>query len=343
MLGDNPLSARCRSRCACTTTQQCDTYSRNELIFLSRNIVSCPLRPIGGVAALVIVMSVSACSNPPQAQPDSSTASGTTQAMPSTGDEALGERVMVRRDGHDLAFYLTPGAGGTIVLDAGGGNDASYWNAVVTDLAAATGAAIVTYDRTGAGMSDDVPGAFDPSAAGEDLASGLTSLDLPDGPVVLAAHSIAGEVAHALVNKYPDSVDSAVLIDANLPPFFTPEETARLIAANQEEVAALETAPATRKTQQLLAAAENWGPVHTAFHAMTWPQEIPVAVIVSDRTPMPAGSEDASNWRAAAQTFAEQAPNRHLVTAIGSSHDVALDDLALVEKEIESMYEATQA
>lgn len=242
------------------------------------------------------------------------------------------------RDGHKLVFYVIDGTTGTIVLDAGGGNDATYWNDIVPDLAAATGAAIVTYDRTGAGLSDDVPGPWVPSEAGEDLAAGLESLDLPDGPLVLAGHSIAGEVAHAFVNAHPDTVDGAVLIDANLPPFFTPDQVARLAAANEEGVAALTSAPATRESRQLLSVAESWVPVHTAFHAVTWPQDIPVGVIVAEDTPMPPESVDAQNWRDAAQTFVDQATNRHLVTAEGSSHDVAVDDPELVTQEIEDMF-----
>ncbi|MCC8929971.1 alpha/beta fold hydrolase [Rhodococcus sp. I2R] len=294
--------------------------------------------PTTAIAALVVVLGAAGCSSATEAPSDAPPP--TTSAASSTPPQALGRQEIVRRDGHDLAFYLTPGDGGTIVLDAGGGNDATYWNGIVPDLAAATGAAIVTYDRTGAGQSDDVPGAFDPSAAGEDLAAGLESLDLPDGPVVLAGHSIAGEVAHALVNTHPDIVDGAVLIDANLPPFFTPDQITRLVAANEEKVTAIKSAPSTRQSRQFLAVAENWGPVHTAFHAMTWPQDIPVSVIVSEETPMPAGSADARNWTAAAALFVGQGPNRHLVTAVGSSHDVPLDDPALVQTEITGMFDA---
>ena len=55
---------------------------------------------------------------------------------------------------------------------------------------------------------------------------------------------------------------------------------------------------------------------------------------------MPAGSADARNWTAAAALFVGQGPNRHLVTAVGSSHDVPLDDPALVQTEITGMFDA---
>ena len=249
----------------------------------------------------------------------------TTGTSPVSGQTALGTERTVTRDGHDIAFYVTPGHGASIVLDAGGGDDASYWNALVPRIAAGTGAEVITYDRTGAGLSDDVPGPFEAAASAEDLAAGLDQLALPDAPIVLASHSLAGEVATALVDAHPDLVDGAVLVDANVPQFFTPEETGRLVAANDAQLPAVEAAPQTRQTRQLLAVAEDYGPAHLAFHRLTWPQTIPVDVIVSEATPFPAGSDDAQRWRDAEQAFASAAANRHLVTADHSSHDVALD------------------
>jgi len=293
------------------------------------------LIPVAGAVALATLLGVTACAEPSDVSPSAPASETATPTQEATGDLQF-----IHRDGYDLASYLTAGTTGTIVFDAGGGNDASYWNAIVPVIAKATGAAVVTYDRTGAGLSDDVPGAFDPAAAGEDLAAVLGELDLPDGPVVLAGHSISGEVSHALVSAHPDLVDGAVLIDANLPPFFTPDEVARLVEANEAQIEELKTQPSTRETRQFLAVAQNWGPVHTAFHTVTWPAQIPVAVVVSEQTPFDPESEDAANWRAAAATFASQAANRSLTTAEGTSHDVPLDDPALVEQKIEDMFGA---
>ena len=58
------------------------------------------------------------------------------------------------------------------------------------------------------------------------------------GRAVLVAHSEAGEVATNFVEKYPGVVSGAVLVDATLPEFYTPEETARIVAAEAPQVAA---------------------------------------------------------------------------------------------------------
>lgn len=58
---------------------------------------------------------------------------------------------------------------------------------------------------------------------------------------------------------------------------------------------------------------------------------------MSEKTPFDGSPEDARRWHEAAATFAQQAPNRTLVTAEGSSHDVPKDRPELVLAEIGKM------
>ncbi|WP_134730073.1 alpha/beta fold hydrolase [Amycolatopsis nivea] len=222
-----------------------------------------------------------------------------------------------------MAFSVTPGRLPAIVLDAGGGMDSSEWRKVVPELAAKTGSEVIAYDRAGEGKSDEAPGPWRADNAAADLAAGLTQLGVT-GNVVLVSHSLAGEVAFSFARSHPHWVVGAVFVDANLPQFFTPAETAKLVALNERQVEELKKAPSTRQTRQLLAQADGYGPVHAAYHKLTWPSGIPAAVIVSAETPFPT-PEDAQLWRRAQQDFAHAAPNRTLVTAEHSSHDVPLD------------------
>lgn len=250
----------------------------------------------------------------------------------------MGVEHLINRDGHNVAFYVTPGTGATIVLDAGGGNGADYWNRLVPKIAAQTGAQIITYDRLGQGLSDFVPGAFSPANAADDLAAGLQQLELPNKPVVLASHSLAGEVSTAMVDDHPGLVDGAVLIDANVPQFFTPDETARLAAATKEEVAAAKAAPQTDATRQLINLAIGWGPAHLAYNKMTYSKNVPVDVIVSGKTPFPTSPQDAQAWRDAEAAFVAASPtNRTLTTAVGSSHEVSLERPDLVIHEVKDV------
>ncbi|MBD0742253.1 hypothetical protein BG418_12270 [Streptomyces sp. CBMA152] len=138
------------------------------------------------------------------------------------------------------------------------------------------------------------------------------------------------------MQQHPQATAGVVLVDANLPPFFSDSETARLVAANAPQIASLKQAPQTCATRQLLAEAEDYGPVHRAYHALSWPQNIPATAIVSAQTPFPTLT-DARLWRQAQQEFVAAAPNRRLLAAERSSHDVPVDRPDVVISAVQDM------
>ena len=113
----------------------------------------CPVTLVGAVTAC---RSSTALKAAPAASPEAS-APGTssTPTDPASSTPAAGLHMIIR-SGHRLAFHVTPGHSPTLVLDAGGGEDSSYWNALVPQLSRATGSQIITYDRAGMGASDEV-------------------------------------------------------------------------------------------------------------------------------------------------------------------------------------------
>ncbi|MEK8103894.1 alpha/beta hydrolase [Micromonospora sp. M12] len=170
------------------------------------------------------------------------------------------------------------------MLDAGGGEDSSYWSALVPQLSQATGSQIITYDRAGMGASEEVKGPWDPKAAASDLQAGLRELGVTQN-VVLAGHSQAGEVAHYFVLANPGVVSGAVLIDANVPQFFTDTQTQRLVALTSPQIEELKKAPSTKANRQLIATADNFGPTHQAYHRSPGPTAFPSATSCRTRRP----------------------------------------------------------
>jgi len=242
---------------------------------------------------------------------------------------------MIERAGHKLAFHVTPGHPPIIVLDAGGGLDSSYWNSLVAPLAGETGSEIITYDRSGFGRSDEVKGPWSLRSATEDLAAGLSKLGATRD-VILVAHSLAGEIATLLVREHPKWIVGAVLVDANVPEFFTDQEITRQQLLYAPVIAKLHEAPPTQESRQLLAVAQSFPETSRAFHQMTWPHTIPVDVIVSAKTPFD-NPADARAWREAHAEFAARADNRQLIIADNSSHDVAHDRPDVIVKAIHGM------
>jgi len=131
-------------------------------------------RPLKRVALVAVAVSILVGGVACSAQSSPAAATSKTFAVPATTLR------MTSNDDHKLAFYVTPGKLPAIVLDAGGGLDHSYWKKLVPALASQTGSEIITYDRSGEGKSSEVPGAFDPKSAADDLDSGLRQIGLHD-------------------------------------------------------------------------------------------------------------------------------------------------------------------
>lgn len=246
---------------------------------------------------------------------------------------------MITNNGHRLAFYVTPGHAPAIVLDSGGGEDHIQWKDLVPQLSEATGSEIITYDRAGLGDSDEVKGPWDGRAAASDLQAGLRELGVTRN-VVLMSHSQAGEVATYFARANPGVLSGEVLVDANVPQFFTDKEIQRLVALTTPQIEALKKQPSTKANRQLIATSENFGPTHRAYHKVSWPNNVPVTYIASEKTPFDGSSQDAQRWRDAAAAFVAAGPGRTLITAKGSSHEIPQDQPQLVVDEIKKMVAA---
>jgi pimeloyl-ACP methyl ester carboxylesterase len=230
---------------------------------------------------------------------------------------------MIENGGHKLAFHVTPGHRPVIVLDAGGGLDASYWDKLAPELARRTGCRVITYDRASMGASDIVDGPWRVEAAVSDLETGLRKLGATRD-VILVSHSIAGEIATYLTQKHPGWFKGAVLVDASVPPFYTDAMVAKVAAAYAPLVEKMKTEPLTPASRQLIAVQESFFETSSAYHKATWPTRVPVTVIVAEETPFEA-PEDRLAWHRAQAEFATAAPNRRLVIAEHSSHNIAID------------------
>ena len=232
--------------------------------------------------------------------------------------------------GHHLTFHVLPGRLPALVLDAGGGADSSYWDSIVPELAKRTGSEIVTYDRAGFGTSDEVPPPYRIEDAVADLESGLMQLGITHD-LVLIPHSYAGTIATYLAIRHPDWISGAVLVDTNLPEFFTDEEVAHLGPIIQPMVAEEAAAHPSKQTRTNKAITDAFADTSHAFHKAAWPDSIPCAVIVSEQTPFPPSmTSDTALWIQAHKDFAAKSPNRTFIFAKGSSHNIAHDRPELI-------------
>lgn len=105
--------------------------------------------------------------------------------------------------------YTVQGAGDPIVLIHGFGLDSRMWNYQVTELSKTN--RVITYDMRGFGRSSLPTGRYNHQ---EDLHELLKSLSISETKIV--GHSFGGEVAVDYALKYPNEVNSLVLISSGL-------------------------------------------------------------------------------------------------------------------------------
>ncbi|SFR03890.1 Alpha/beta hydrolase family protein [Lentzea waywayandensis] len=265
-------------------------------------------------SAVLLTASLAACATPNAASSPSSTAPTSATGAPAAKTHK------VTNAEHELVFHVVDGTLPALVLDAGGGLSSSYWKDLAPRLAKATGSKVVTYDRAGEGESDEVSGPWRVENAVSDLEAGLRQLGVTKD-VVLVSHSIAGEVATNFVNKNPGWVSGAVLVDANVPDFFSDEMLTAFEPVIEKQRIALLAQASTKKNRQLLAVMVDYAPVHRAFHRLAWPKDVPVTVIVASETPFADSPDAAKLWRDAQVRFAQAGPGRKHVVAENTSHE----------------------
>ena len=213
-------------------------------------------------------------------------------------------------------FRVIQGAAPTIVLECGGGADATQWASLQPEIARLTGLAVVSYDRPGFGKSDLPSSPYDPVLEMTQLQRGLKRLGL-DREVILVGHSYGALLNQLYAAQNSQAIRGVVLIDPNTVGFMDsiggvrelskelPEPLPRPVQANKRVFAGFDEA------------VETFRP--TAFRS-----DIPMVVITAGKSWWPT-EERNKLFRAAHQKIVADNPNRSLVVAEGSGHNVTAD------------------
>ncbi|WP_458121520.1 alpha/beta fold hydrolase [Paenibacillus sp. Z6-24] len=135
---------------------------------------------------------------------------------------------MIDINGYRLHVHTYGSGSPTILLEAGSGESSLSWRQIPEQLAASTGATVVTYDRAGYAWSDSSPLPRTGQNIVKELHTALQKADIR-GPYLLAGHSLGGMYTRLFAQTYPDEVAGMVLIDAR------PENDARRTEAIYEE------------------------------------------------------------------------------------------------------------
>jgi pimeloyl-ACP methyl ester carboxylesterase len=114
---------------------------------------------------------------------------------------------------HRLHFVFTRAGEPAILLEAGGGADASQWAEIQQRLARETNATIISYDRAGYGRSELPNTPYSIKSETEDLHKCLQIL--APNKIIFVAHSYGAFVSQAYQFMYPENVKEIILADPN--------------------------------------------------------------------------------------------------------------------------------
>jgi len=124
------------------------------------------------------------------------------------------ESTLLRVGGRQVEVIQLGTGSPTLVLESGGGEDASQWKGILPELAKQTH--VIAYSRAGFGRSDpthtEAATPQSPQSTVRDLHELLQALG-EGAPVVLAGHSWGGLLVRLYASTYPTEVAGLVLID----------------------------------------------------------------------------------------------------------------------------------
>jgi pimeloyl-ACP methyl ester carboxylesterase len=236
---------------------------------------------------------------------------------------------------YELNFKIISGRGPTILLESGGGMDATEWDALAPRLAQETGATVVAYDRAGFGKSDLPTSKYDLGEDTDALWAALRRLGL-DKDLVLVGHSYGGWLIRFEAARHPGAVRGLIFVDP-----FTVELVDILgleYCNNHPWMGKLSfdaTHPETlTKDQRALARmvgapGNNLGEKTEVIRKFAVPKGIPVLIVASgtDWFPKP---EDQKAWRLSQEKFTASIPGARLVIAEKSDHLIPLREPELL-------------
>lgn len=207
-----------------------------------------------------------------------------------------------------------------VVLMHGGGHDlttmADFQEALSAD------GRVCSYDRLGAGESDQPDGPQDYAAVGETL-TGVLDEVAGDAPVVLAGHSMGGLLAARYAPEHQDRVRGLVLMDST-----SPSAIEDLTARIPED----DAGPAGELREETLAVYEGQNPEQLVFvdGEVESAGDIPAQVIkrgVPQLAEVPEYGEGLEeDWTAGQEAWLGVSSNSELSIAENSGHDIYLDD-----------------
>jgi pimeloyl-ACP methyl ester carboxylesterase len=214
----------------------------------------------------------------------------------------------------------------TIVFESGGGEDSSEWSSIEPIIRGRGKVRTVVYDRAGLGNSDVNPRPYRIQDEATALRRALDQCDIK-GPILLVPHSYGGFISEILASE-DKRVKGLVMVDANIPSFFSDNEAAAL-SARYTPLAEDLIKEKPGLGRNLLRQDQAYPATAHHMRDVQVPLNLPVIDITAEHTWVDTPDELAAMRRAHAE-FVAASSNRMAIFAKGSGHYISRDQPEIV-------------
>jgi len=240
--------------------------------------------------------------------------------------------------GYRLHFRVYSGSEPAVLLESGGGADASYWDDLAPVLARETRATIITYDRAGYGESDlpDTPYDIRQEVAG--LWSGLEQLNL-DHSLIFLGHSYGGMLILVTACEHPEAVRGMVFLDAMNVEFIDAIGGIQALIdhpLSQHPFDRTKPENLTKPQRAALRVEAGLPDVVTLLETLSVPQHIPIRVITAGIAWWPKPEENQA-WRESHEHLAASVKDGKLLVAERSTHLVPDEQPEIIVEAIKEL------
>jgi pimeloyl-ACP methyl ester carboxylesterase len=238
---------------------------------------------------------------------------------------------MIDVGGYRLHFRVFPGTGTTVLLEAGGGADSNYWQALPTDLVRETGATVVAYDRAGYGESDLPDTPYDVRRETAGLWQGLEQLGLTHALIALG-HSYGGMLIPVLAAEHRTAVRGLVFLDAMNVEFIDALGGVAGLTSHplsQHPFDRSRVDGLTKPQRAALRVEARLSDTVATVRAMTIPHNIPVRVITAGIPWWPKPEENEA-WRVSHEHLAASVKDWKLIVAEHSTHLIPYEEPEII-------------
>jgi pimeloyl-ACP methyl ester carboxylesterase len=231
---------------------------------------------------------------------------------------------------YKLHFKVIKGLGKPILFETGGAMNLIQWDSIGSVLHQQLNATIITYDRQGFGKSGLDTAHYNILNEVKGLEDGLKQLGYQSSDVMLICHSLGAFYCRLYAARHPKFVKGIIMLDPRIPSS-TDVKFARGVFQGldrkkfkYEELSLYYVLAQMERNSDFL-------------RKVSIPSHIPIVDIMAEDGPF-ADNADNERFKSDQERFVNDKPNRTLIFAKGSSHNIVNDKPELVISQVSKLY-----